>query len=222
MRKFHFILPAVLLSSCISTDIAGSISDIGRTEPKVLPAGEASTDIREGFPYAIDFYSKNGETYAEVPIVYVARDTAFIEYISGLNNKYCWCTYRHIPTYEEMKHLPVEKHIFRIAQQKYSMPGITYIGPAENFDKKGATHLGKQKMHGMTVHRFALHLPVRREWYNYALQPLAFAGAAVDIASFFTLGALTFPIVTGLDPEWAEPNYDISGIYRGDEKVALD
>ena len=145
MRKFHFILPAVLLSNCISTDIAGSISDIGRTEPKVLPAGEASTDLREGFPYAIDFYSKNGETYAEVPIVYMARDTAFIEYISGLNNKYCWCTYRHIPTYEEMKQLPVEKHIFRIAQQKYSMPGITYIGRRKILIKKALSTSANRK-----------------------------------------------------------------------------
>ncbi len=222
MRKLNYVLPAAILSSCISTDIAGSISNIGRTEPKVLPCGEASADIREGFPYAVDLYRKNGETYAEVPIVYVAQDTAFIEYVSGLNNRYCWCTYRHIPTYAEMKQLPEEKHIFRIAPQKYSPPRITYIGPAESFDKTEASYLGKQNMRGIEAHSFALHLPVRREWYNYALRPLAFAGTVIDAAAFFTLGTLTFPIVSGLDPEWAEPNYDISGIRRTDGKITLD
>lgn len=221
MRKFNYILPVMLLSNCISTDLACSISNIGRTEPKVLPSGEASTDISIGFPYAVDIYRKNGETYAEVPIVYVAQDTAFIEYKSGFNNRYRWCTYRHIPTYEEMKQLPVEKHIFRIVRQKYTAPRITYIGPAESFDKIGASYLGKKEM-GYDAHGFALCLPVRREWYNYALRPLAFAGAVVDIASIFTLGALTFPIVSGFSPEWAEPNYDISGIHRMDGKIGVE
>ena len=230
MKHTILIVLSAMLSSCIGTDIGGTLHDMGLSEPKTLPSG----DVPEGdhfYPYTVELYQLNGEHYVEAPIVYVPQQGIWIECYCPLNNRNAMCTYRTPTTYTEMKALPVQYHYFHIKTFKYNelkslrnAPHREFqtqqwiasrdISHVKDFDKIQAKHLGKLKLDDRTAHELAMKLPVQRTWYNHALRPLAYVGRVIDTASIFTIGTITFPIIAGLNPECLSPNHDITGCHR--------
>lgn len=232
MKHIITILLGGMLSSCIGTDIGGTLHDMGLSEPKTLPSGEVP-DGQYHYPYTVELYQLNGEHYVEAPIVYVPQKGIWIECYCPLNNIHSMCTYRTPATYTEMKSLPVQHHYFHIKNLKYTVlksahntshrnfkadewinsKDITHV---EKFDKKQAKYLGTMKLNDWTAHNLAMILPVQRTWYNEALRPLSYVGKVIDTASIFTIGTLTFPIIATLNPECLQPNHDITGCHRDD------
>ena len=222
MKYLYLILSTILLSSCIRTDIGGTLADVGLTIPKAVPTKPDNIPVL-GYHYTAQAYELNDEYYLEVPAVYVPQQGIGIEFLCPLAPPDTLLTYRKPLSLEELKALPSQILTFKMSaiptRTKTAEQAI--IGPlpadceyVETFDKAHAKPLGTLTCSNRFIHPLMLKAPIQRTWYNYALRPFAHVFRIVDSASIFTLGPLSIPFVELWGPDLLEPYRDNTGPYR--------
>lgn len=216
-------LAAVVLSSCVRSDLGNTIDSIGKTVAKPLPT-RMGRDECSHFGCTVELYRKDGQLYIDMPLVYVSERRMGIDDANPMGSPVGVLTLNTPYTKEELQEYPESRIVITGENlmtkplphpNKWGEQGVVYFrGVVEfrvvpDFDTSKAEYLGRYNF--TDSRQVAQQLPAHRSWYNYAVMPLTAIGYVADIPLSLLLMPLSFPFT-----EWIDLNMDYSRVYDPD------